>query len=76
MHAVINVKLIWGQFICKLFGKYVNSCHCIYIYLLHYIVQGDVIVGWINAATGKGGVDDYFLSGNLQIENRTHKLII
>jgi hypothetical protein len=26
-------------------------------------LQGDVIVGWINAATGKGGVDDYFLSG-------------
>jgi hypothetical protein len=27
------------------------------------LAQGDVIVGWINAATGKGGVDDYFLSG-------------
>lgn len=24
---------------------------------------GDVIVGWINSATGQGGLDDYFLSG-------------
>merc|ERR1711892_382362 len=25
--------------------------------------QGDVVVGWINTQTGKGGLDDYFLSG-------------
>ena len=25
--------------------------------------QGDVVVGWINTKTGKGGLDDYFLSG-------------
>ena len=25
--------------------------------------QGDVVVGWINAGTGRGGLDDYFLSG-------------
>ena len=27
--------------------------------------QGDVVVGWINTQTGKGGLDDYFLSGAL-----------
>ena len=27
-------------------------------------VQGDVIVGWVNSRTGKGGVDDYFLAGS------------
>jgi hypothetical protein len=32
-------------------------------YVVEKWLQGDVIVGWINAATGKGGVDDYFLSG-------------
>ena len=26
--------------------------------------QGDVVVGWINAGTGRGGLDDYFLSGS------------
>ena len=25
--------------------------------------QGDVVVGWINSKTGRGGLDDYFLSG-------------
>ena len=25
--------------------------------------QGDVVVGWINSQTGRGGLDDYFLSG-------------
>ena len=25
--------------------------------------HGDVVVGWINTQTGKGGLDDYFLSG-------------
>ena len=24
---------------------------------------GDVVVGWINSGTGRGGLDDYFLSG-------------
>ena len=27
------------------------------------VAKGDVVVGWINTKTGKGGVDDYFLSG-------------
>ena len=26
--------------------------------------MGDVVVGWINAGTGRGGLDDYFLSGS------------
>ena len=26
-------------------------------------VAGDVVVGWINSKTGRGGLDDYFLSG-------------
>ena len=25
---------------------------------------GDVVVGWINSQTGRGGLDDYFLSGS------------
>ena len=25
-------------------------------------IGGDVVVGWINSRTGKGGVDDYFLA--------------
>ena len=25
--------------------------------------QGDVVVGWFNSQTGRGGLDDYFLSG-------------
>ena len=27
-----------------------------------FLVAGDVTVGWINARTGKGSVDDYFLA--------------
>ena len=27
-------------------------------------VSGDVVVGWVNARTGKGEIDDYFLAGN------------
>ena len=27
-----------------------------------FSVAGDVTVGWINARTGKGSVDDYFLA--------------
>ncbi len=28
------------------------------------LVSGDVVVGWVNARTGKGEIDDYFLAGN------------
>ena len=31
-------------------------------------IQGDVVVGWINAGTSRGGVDDYFLSGRVIIQ--------
>ena len=31
-------------------------------------VGGDVIVGWINSRTGKGGVDDYFLASEEEEE--------
>ena len=31
--------------------------------------QGDVVVGWINAGTGRGGLDDYFLSGSHSCED-------
>ena len=27
-------------------------------------MSGDVVVGWVNARTGKGEIDDYFLAGN------------
>jgi hypothetical protein len=30
----------------------------------HLAVAGDVVVGWVNARTGKGEIDDYFLAGN------------
>lgn len=26
------------------------------------MIAGDVVVGWINAKSGKGGLDDYFLA--------------
>ena len=29
------------------------------------VAAGDVVVGWINTATGQGGLDDYFLSGTV-----------
>ncbi len=28
------------------------------------LVSGDVVVGWVNARTGKGEIDDYFLAGD------------
>ena len=28
-----------------------------------------MVVGWINAGTGQGGVDDYFLSGQVACED-------
>ena len=28
------------------------------------MIGGDVVVGWINAKSGKGGLDDYFLAGD------------
>ena len=28
-------------------------------------VAGDVLVGWISSKSGKGGVDDYFLAGDI-----------
>ena len=33
-----------------------------YVLLFLLSVAGDVTVGWINARTGKGSVDDYFLA--------------
>ena len=33
------------------------------------LIAGDVVVGWINAKTGKGGLDDYFLAGVQQCED-------
>jgi hypothetical protein len=31
---------------------------------LVFVVSGDVVVGWVNARTGKGEIDDYFLAGD------------
>ena len=32
--------------------------------MLVILVAGDVVVGWVNARTGKGEIDDYFLAGD------------
>ena len=32
--------------------------------ILLFQVAGDVVVGWVNARTGKGEIDDYFLAGS------------